>query len=181
VGARLALALLLGMALQVQAAPEAEAEAPAQGMFSRLSGQVGNQWQLTRQTLGEQSDRLLEQAMTMLGVPYKRGGSSEAQGFDCSGFVRAMYEQTVGLVLPRRAREQAAATEAIDRKELRPGDLVFFNTMRQTFSHVGIYLGDNKFIHAPRAGQSVRVDDMRDAYWKRRFTGARRVEGADAK
>jgi cell wall-associated NlpC family hydrolase len=92
-----------------------------------------------------------------------------------------MYEQTVGLVLPRRAREQAAATEAIDRKELRPGDLVFFNTMRQTFSHVGIYLGDNKFIHAPRAGQSVRVDDMRDAYWKRRFTGARRVEGADAK
>ena len=178
VGARLALALLLGMALQVQAAPEAETEAPAQGMFSRLSGQVGNQWQLTRQTLGEQSDRLLEQAMTMLGVPYKRGGSSEAQGFDCSGFVRAMYEQTVGLVLPRRAREQAAATEAIDRKELRPGDLVFFNTMRTKFSHVGIYLGDNKFIHSPKPGEQVRIDDMRQAYWDRRFNGARRVKDA---
>jgi cell wall-associated NlpC family hydrolase len=87
-----------------------------------------------------------------------------------------MFEQTVGKVLPRRASEQAAVTEKIDKQDLKPGDLVFFNTMRQTFSHVGIYVGDNKFIHSPRTGKSVRVEDMRDAYWERRFTGARRVE-----
>jgi cell wall-associated NlpC family hydrolase len=81
----------------------------------------------------------------------------------------------VGKVLPRRASEQAAATEKIDKQDLKPGDLVFFNTMRQTFSHVGIYVGDNKFIHSPRPGKQVKVEDMRDAYWDRRFTGARRV------
>ena len=86
-----------------------------------------------------------------------------------------MFEQSVGLVLPRRARDQAAVTEKIDKKDLEPGDLVFFNTMRQTFSHVGIYVGDNKFIHSPKPGQQVRVEDMRQAYWERRFTGARRV------
>ena len=88
----------------------------------------------------------------------------------------AVYEQTVGLVLPRRANEQAAATQSIDRADLQPGDLVFFKTMRRTFSHVGIYIGDGKFIHAPSTGKTVRVDDLRAAYWTKRFTGARRVQ-----
>jgi len=112
-------------------------------------------------------------------VPYRRGGNTAESGFDCSGFVRAMYEQTVGLVLPRRARDQAAVTETIERQDLQPGDLVFFNTMRTKFSHVGIYLGDNKFIHSPKPGEQVRIDDMRQAYWDRRFNGARRVQDAD--
>jgi cell wall-associated NlpC family hydrolase len=86
-----------------------------------------------------------------------------------------MFEQTVGLILPRRASEQASVTEKINREDLQPGDLVFFNTMRQAFSHVGIYVGDNKFIHSPRPGGEVRVEDMRQAYWDRRFNGARRV------
>jgi cell wall-associated NlpC family hydrolase len=89
-----------------------------------------------------------------------------------------MYEQTVGLLLPRRADQQAAATQVIDKKELQPGDLVFFNTMRRNFSHVGIYVGENKFIHAPRSGAQIRVEDMGVAYWARRFNGARRVAGA---
>ena len=84
------------------------------------------------------------------------------------------------MVLPRKAAQQAASTQVIDKKELQPGDLVFFNTMRRTFSHVGIYVGDGKFIHAPRTGASVRVESMQTAYWARRFDGARRVEGADA-
>ena len=128
-----------------------------------------------RQTVGNGASDLVGNAMTFLGVPYRRGGTSASTGFDCSGFVRSMFEQTVGKVLPRRASEQAAATEKIDKQDLKPGDLVFFNTMRQTFSHVGIYVGDNKFIHSPRPGKQVRVEDMRDAYWDRRFTGARRV------
>ena len=87
-----------------------------------------------------------------------------------------MYEKSVGLVLPRRAEEQAKATEEIKRSELKPGDLVFFNTLKRTFSHVGIYVGDGKFIHSPRPGKAVRVDDMREAYWQNRFNGARRVQ-----
>jgi cell wall-associated NlpC family hydrolase len=103
--------------------------------------------------------------MGFLGVPYRRGGNSVETGFDCSGFVRAMFEQTVGLILPRRANEQAAATELIDRKDLQPGDLVFFNTMKRAFSHVGIYVGNGKFIHSPKPGAEVRVEDMGGSYW----------------
>lgn len=114
-------------------------------------------------------------AMTFLGVPYKRGGTSAETGFDCSGFVKAIYEQTAGLILPRRAEQQAAATQKIDKGDLQPGDLVFFNTMRRAFSHVGIYVGNGKFIHAPKPGAEVRVEDMGVAYWNRRFDGARRV------
>jgi cell wall-associated NlpC family hydrolase len=133
------------------------------------------QMEQIRQSVGETASDLVVNAMGFLGVPYRRGGTDADTGFDCSGFVRSMFEQTVGMVLPRRARDQAAATEKIDKQDLKPGDLVFFNTMRQTFSHVGIYVGDNKFIHSPKPGQQVRVDDMRQAYWERRFTGARRV------
>jgi cell wall-associated NlpC family hydrolase len=129
-----------------------------------------------RQTVGEKASGLVFNALGFLGVPYRRGGSSAESGFDCSGFVRAMYQQTVGLILPRRAEQQAAATEKIERADLQPGDLVFFNTMRRAFSHVGIYIGEGKFIHAPKPGGEVRVEDMGISYWSRRFDGARRVQ-----
>jgi len=125
--------------------------------------------------IADTTSELVVTAMGFLGVPYRRGGNSVETGFDCSGFVRAMYEQTVGLLLPRRAEQQAAATQPIERHELQPGDLVFFNTMRRTFSHVGIYVGDGKFIHSPKPGAQVRVEDMNVSYWKSRFDGARRV------
>jgi cell wall-associated NlpC family hydrolase len=122
------------------------------------------------------SDMVLT-AMNFLGVPYRRGGTTEATGFDCSGFTRHIFEMSLGLVLPRRANEQAnaAGLTKVGRDELRPGDLVFFNTMRRAFSHVGIYVGDGKFIHSPATGGAVRVDDMRYAYWSQRFNGARRA------
>lgn len=132
--------------------------------------------------VADNTSTLISTAMGFLGVGYKRGGNSAETGFDCSGFVRAMYQKTAGLVLPRRARDQAASTQVIDKTELQPGDLVFFNTLRRAFSHVGIYLGDGKFIHSPRTGQQVRVESMQTAYWKKRFDGARRVAqsaGAD--
>ena len=117
----------------------------------------------------------LDQAVELLGIPYRRGGSKPETGFDCSGFVTHVFKQGVGLVLPRSAREQSKSGENVLREELKPGDLVFFNTMRRTFSHVGIYLGHNQFVHAPRTGAEVRVEDMRDKYWKKRYNGARRV------
>jgi len=117
-------------------------------------------------------------AMNFLGVRYRRGGNSVDSGFDCSGFTRQVFETSLGLVLPRRADEQAKAPglTPVKRDELQPGDLVFFNTLKRTFSHVGIYLGDGKFIHAPKPGGEVRVEDMRFVYWAKRFTGARRAE-----
>jgi len=126
-------------------------------------------------TVSDRASNLVVTAMGFLGVPYRRGGNSAETGFDCSGFVRAMYEQTLGLLLPRRANEQAAATQTIDKKDLQPGDLVFFNTMKRAFSHVGIYVGEGKFIHSPKPGAQVRVEDMGQSYWQRRFNGARRV------
>jgi hypothetical protein len=129
------------------------------------------------QNVTNRASDLVVNAMGFLGVPYRRGGSSADTGFDCSGFVQAMYQNTIGLILPRRANEQAAATEKIDKQDLQPGDLVFFNTMRHAFSHVGIYIGDGKFIHSPKPGAQVRVESLSQSYWQRRFNGARRVLG----
>ena len=144
------------------------------GLLTRLED-VSHKVADKAHTVADRASDLVVNAMGFLGVPYKRGGNSAETGFDCSGFVRAIYQQTVGLVLPRRADQQAASSQVIDKKELQPGDLVFFNTMRRTFSHVGIYVGDGKFIHSPRSGSEVRVEDMRQSYWQRRFDGARRV------
>ena len=128
-----------------------------------------------RNNMADKTSELVVSAMGFLGVPYQMGGNNVETGFDCSGFVKAMYEQTVGLILPRKAEQQAAATQQIDRSELQPGDLVFFNTLRRAFSHVGIYIGDGKFIHSPKPGAQVRVESMGVSYWRHRFDGARRV------
>jgi cell wall-associated NlpC family hydrolase len=132
------------------------------------------------QQVGERTSDLVGTAIGFLGIPYRRGGNSAETGFDCSGFVRAIYKETIGLVLPRSADQQANATQKIDRNELKPGDLVFFNTMKRAFSHVGIYMGEGKFIHSPRTGASVRIEDMRIPYWNVRFDGARRVAATSA-
>lgn len=116
-------------------------------------------------------------AMNFLDRPYQRGGASVDTGFDCSGFTRHLFAQTLGIELPRRVDEQAhhLALSPVRRDALRAGDLVFFNTLRRNFSHVGIYLGDGRFIHAPRSGAQIRVESLSTAYWARRFTGARRA------
>ena len=126
----------------------------------------------------DRASELTVAALDLVGVRYRRGGASTETGFDCSGFTRHVFETSLGLVLPRRADEQAAASGLVPvkREDLRPGDLVFFNTLKRTFSHVGIYIGDNRFVHSPRPGKNVRTEDMSFAYWAKRFTGARRVE-----
>lgn len=135
-------------------------------------------------SLGQQmrnaTSDLVGSAMNFLGVPYKRGGNSADTGFDCSGFTRVVYENSLGLLLPRKVDDQAKASElaVVKRTELKPGDLVFFNTLKRTFSHVGIYVGDDKFIHAPRTGGEVRVESLGVKYWAKRFTGARRAPQA---
>ena len=146
-------------------------------------------------------------AMAFLDVPYRRGGNGgalangqggqsaangtngaeagvarrdvAADGFDCSGFTRHVYERSLGLVLPRTAWDQARAAELLPvaLADLQPGDLVFFNTLQRPHSHVGIYVGEGRFIHAPRTGTRVRLEEMQGAagrYWTQRFDGARR-------
>jgi NlpC/P60 family len=117
-------------------------------------------------------------ALTHLGIRYKYGGNTPESGFDCSGFVRHVYQNTVGLLLPRSAADMAAKGSEVDKSELKPGDLVFFNTLKRTFSHVGIYIGEGKFVHAPSSGGQVRVESMSLPYWQTRFNGARRMDAA---
>ncbi len=161
------------------------AEAPASAVqpdqmvqFLRERGLVG-QIQQSATQLSEAASRLVVHAMGFIGVPYKLGGNSaEHGGLDCSGFVRAVYHQMTGMLLPRKAEQQAAVTTQIDKTELQPGDLVFFNTLKRSFSHVGIYIGENRFVHSPRPGGEVRVESMNKAYWENRFDGARRAVAA---
>ncbi len=167
-----------------QAAPEQPPVPPVGGQITAdrglLETAASKASPIVQQVRDKASDLVLS-AMNFLGVPYRRGGTSAETGFDCSGFTRHVFENSIGLVLPRRADEQAHAPGllSVARDELKPGDLVFFNTLRHTFSHVGIYIGEGKFIHSPRTGSEVRVEDMREAYWSKRFTGARRSPLAD--
>ncbi len=115
-------------------------------------------------------------ALNMIGVRYRWGGNIPDSGLDCSGFVRYVFQDTLGMTLPRRVEEMSHVGEKVTVNDLKPGDLVFFNTMRRSFSHVGIYIGDNKFVHSPSIGSTIRVDDLDDGYWEKRFTGARRIE-----
>ncbi len=115
------------------------------------------------------------QGLKLVGVRYRFGGNDEDSGLDCSGFVRLVFKDSIGASLPRTAREMSEVGQQVDTNQLKPGDLVFFNTMRRTFSHVGIYLGDNHFLHAPRTGAEVRVENMDSSYWMSRYNGARRI------
>jgi len=118
---------------------------------------------------------LVLNAMAFLGIDYRYGGISPDTGFDCSGLVIYVFRQAAGLILPREARQISHVGEKITREELQPGDLVFFNTLRRPFSHVGIYVGGHRFIHAPGRGGQVEIVDMSGHYWQRRYNGARRI------
>ncbi len=117
---------------------------------------------------------LLIHAISLIGVQYKFGGDSAQSGFDCSGFVRHVFAQSLSVQLPRSSYAIAKTGEPVEKDELQPGDLVFYNTLRRSFSHVGIYLGEDRFVHSPSRGKRVEIVDMNDNYWKKRFNGARR-------
>ncbi len=116
------------------------------------------------------------EALVNVGAPYHYGGMSPDTGFDCSGLVAHVYEQAWGIQLPRRTEEQRAVGHPVKLAQLEPGDLVFYNTRHRPYSHVGIYLGDGKFVHAPRRGRRVTVESINSPYWRARFNGARRLD-----
>ena len=124
----------------------------------------------------ERAREVLVNALSLTGVRYQYGGNSPETGFDCSGFVRYVFKQATTLTLPRSALAISQLGTTVPKDELQPGDLVFFNTLKSTFSHVGIYLGNNRFIHSPSSGGKVRVESMQDGYWAKRFNGAQRID-----
>ena len=122
-----------------------------------------------------QAQEVVLRALSFIGVRDTWGGASPETGFDCSGLIRYVYNQVTGQSLPGNAQEISRVGETVERAELLPGDLVFFNTLRRPFSHVGIYLGDSRFVHAPSRGGKVEIVDMSERYWKTRYNGARRL------
>lgn len=119
--------------------------------------------------------QLVRHSLSLIGVRYRLGGTSPTTGLDCSGLVQHVFGEALGFALPRRSEEMSRTGTPVSLDALQPGDLVFFNTLRRAFSHVGIYIGGNRFVHAPSSGGRVRVESIGSSYWARRFSGARRV------
>jgi cell wall-associated NlpC family hydrolase len=158
------LVLLSTACAAVEPAPEPITEAPA-----AIAVQEKTAWT-------ERARDLLMNAISHTGIQYKYGGNSPETGFDCSGFVAYVFKQTINLTLPHSALALSQIGKVIPKTEMQAGDLVFFKTIKNTISHVGIYLGDNRFIHAPNANGAVRIESMGDGYWAQRFSGAKRLD-----
>ena len=124
------------------------------------------------------STELLLHALAFLGVHYQYGGTTPDNGLDCSGYVRHVFKEAVGVTLPHNAVDMGGRGKPVRRDRLQPGDLVFFNTLQRAFSHVGIYLGDHRFIHAPSTGKAVQISSMNSSYWAQRYDGGRRILAA---
>ncbi|MCJ1887792.1 C40 family peptidase [Pseudomonas sp. LA21] len=125
-----------------------------------------------------EAHQVTQRAYSMIGTPYRWGGTTPKRGFDCSGLVNYVFQNVDEVDLPRTAREifSMRGNPKVARDDLQPGDLVFFRIHnRRNVDHVGIYVGDNQFVHAPRRGQKVRVSDLNGDYWKRHYTAARRI------
>jgi cell wall-associated NlpC family hydrolase len=125
--------------------------------------------------VGEKRAEALLQTLLALGLDYRNGGNSPETGFDCSGLVAHVFREAYGIRLPQNARAQSQYGARVSLAELRAGDLVFYNTLNRSFSHVGIYLGDGRFVHAPKTGAQIRIEPIRSSYWMKRFDGARRI------
>lgn len=130
----------------------------------------------TQGSTSASSQAILSKAMSLEGIKYRYGGASPEKGFDCSGLVNYVFKKAANIKLPRTTRGLQRISKTIPKQNLIPGDLVFFNTRKRAFSHVGIYLGKGDFIHAPRTGGKVRIENIKTGYWNRRFNGGKRVK-----
>ncbi|MBU3580314.1 C40 family peptidase [Polynucleobacter sp. 73C-SIWE] len=180
------LGFALGLAVSVSTyavdAPNdvsAEAVVPKESMFQAGRSYLYRVSDRLVDTVSGKSEELIDRAMEVIGVRYRSDTELPQSGLDGSSFVGYVFKDKLGFLLPRKSTQMSRVGKPINRDELQPGDLVFFNTMRLTFSHVGIYVGDNKFIHSPSKGTTVRVDDLGSLYWDKRFDGARRLDGSD--
>ncbi|NTV14709.1 MAG: C40 family peptidase [Desulfobulbaceae bacterium] len=155
--------------------PMAIAKAEESPSVSQQSGNMATDTGATPvASIDQNAWSLVQNALGWLGAPYRRGGKSADRGFDCSGFVAAVYEKTFGLALPSSALSISKIGQPVSFAELKIGDLIFFNTLRRPFSHVGIYMGEGRFIHACSTGKQIKVDNL-DQYYTKRINGFRRI------
>jgi len=179
------LGFALGLAVSVSTyAVDATSDTPVEAVPKESMFQAGRSYiyrvsDRLVDTVSGKSEELIDRAMEVIGVRYRSDTELPQSGLDGSSFVGYVFKDKLGFLLPRKSTQMSRVGKPINRDELQPGDLVFFNTMRLTFSHVGIYVGDNKFIHSPSKGTAVRVDDLGSLYWDKRFDGARRLDGSD--
>ncbi len=122
-----------------------------------------------------QRSDLVMYALSLADTPYHFGGNDERKGFDCSGYVGHVFRHELNISLPRTSKGISRTGEPLNQSELQLGDLVFYNTLREPFSHVGIYIGEGKFVHSPKSGERIRVEQMNQRYWQTRYNGARRI------
>jgi cell wall-associated NlpC family hydrolase len=157
----------------------APVEEPSQArVVPRASVPIAPPAPIAPQRAAPEQSEMLFRVLTSIGVDYKWGGASHATGFDCSGLVAHVYREGYGITLPRHTFGQSQVGQPVSADDLRPGDLVFYNTLNRPYSHVGIYLGDGRFIHAPKTGSAVRIESLKSAYWSKRWNGARRIDVA---
>ncbi|MDF2395422.1 C40 family peptidase [Pseudomonas protegens] len=131
---------------------------------------------LVANNAGRPSTTVLSRAVNVLGTPYRWGGSSPSKGFDCSGLVRYAFNDVAAVDLPRTSNAMASGHgQKVERKDLKPGDLLFFNIKSRKVNHVAIYLGEDRFIHAPRRGKAVTIDTLKKPYWQSHYVVAKRV------
>ena len=167
---------LLLIALTLSSASCAAVEPAPKLTEAQINAEVSQYEEQSAENWSDRAREVLVNALSLTGIRYKYGGNSPETGFDCSGFVRYVFKQAASLTLPRSAIEISQLGTTVPKNELQPGDLVFFNTLKSTFSHVGIYLGNNRFIHSPSSGGKVRVENMQDSYWAKHYNGAQRLD-----
>lgn len=167
---------LLSIVLALSSASCAAVEPAPKMTESQINAEVTQYEEQSAENWSDRAREVLVNALSLTGIRYKYGGNSPETGFDCSGFVRYVFKQAASLTLPRSAIEISQLGTTVPKNELQPGDLVFFNTLKSAFSHVGIYLGNNRFIHSPSSGGKVRVENMQDGYWAKRYNGAQRID-----
>lgn len=170
------LAILLSLSLQAHAAGNAMV---SNTLAANNVDSANNEYN-SKTSWSDTVQEVMMNALSLTGIRYTYGGKNPDTGFDCSGFVRYVFQQAASLTLPHSARAISQLGQSVSIDELQPGDLVFFNTLKSAFSHVGIYIGGHRFIHAPSTGGGISVVDMDDSYWVKRFNGAKRLEPKDA-
>jgi hypothetical protein len=172
-------ALAFGLAPAAHAAPEGLDNDALERLIRERTEHDGhsNSSSSARRSSGSQDEAgdLIMNAMSLIGLSYRFGGNSPTQGLDCSGFMQYIFKRSMGITLPRTSAEMATVGQQVDRANLKPGDMVFFGGGGRV-SHVGMYIGNDRFIHAPRTGRDIEITSMNGNYWKNRYITARRVD-----
>ena len=172
-------ALAFGLAPAAHAAPEGLDNDALERLIRERTEHDGhsNSSSSGRRSSGSQDEAgdLIMNAMSLIGLSYRFGGNSPTQGLDCSGFMQYIFKRSMGITLPRTSAEMATVGQQVDRANLKPGDMVFFGSGGRV-SNVGMYIGNDRFIHAPRTGRDIEITSMNGNYWKSRYITARRVD-----